>query len=63
VGDSADDVEAAARLGGRGCLVRAGWAASEKVVQQVRAFTSYEATSLTEAVDWILEEKRRELVL
>jgi D-glycero-D-manno-heptose 1,7-bisphosphate phosphatase len=55
VGDSAEDVEAAARLGARGCLVRTGWAESELVVEKAAAHASYVAASLTTAVDWILD--------
>jgi D-glycero-D-manno-heptose 1,7-bisphosphate phosphatase len=54
VGDSPIDVEAASRFGGLGCLVRTGNGESEKVVQQARQHAAYIATSLTDAVDWII---------
>ncbi len=54
IGDSAADMEAAARLGARGCLVRSGWAASEDEVARASPWTTMVAGSLTEAADWLL---------
>jgi HAD superfamily hydrolase (TIGR01662 family) len=54
VGDSPDDVVAAARLGARGCLVRTGWAQEPGVAASVDGVASHIALSIIEAVDWIL---------
>jgi len=54
IGDSEDDVRAAHRFGGMGCLVRTGWAADPAVVERAAFYTSFVAESLGEAVDWIL---------
>jgi D-glycero-D-manno-heptose 1,7-bisphosphate phosphatase len=56
IGDSVEDVCAARRFGGRGCLVRTGWAEDSAVVDRARAFSPYVAESLDEAVDWILAQ-------
>jgi len=58
IGDSAEDVEAAHRFGGRGCLVRTGWAAARVDAAQPTPYASYVADSLSEAVTWILEQAR-----
>jgi D-glycero-D-manno-heptose 1,7-bisphosphate phosphatase len=54
IGDSADDVCAARRFGGQGCLVRTGWAESPLVVERAAPYASFVAASLSEAVDWVL---------
>lgn len=54
IGDSPDDVRAATRLGARGCLVRTGWAADARVVEEAAPDASIIVTSLGEAADWIL---------
>jgi D-glycero-D-manno-heptose 1,7-bisphosphate phosphatase len=54
IGDSPDDVRAARRLGARGCLVRTGWAADPRVVQEAAPDASVVVSSFGEAVDWIL---------
>ncbi len=54
IGDSPDDVRAARRLGARGCLVRTGWAADPRVVEEAAPDASIVVSSLAEAVDWIL---------
>jgi D-glycero-D-manno-heptose 1,7-bisphosphate phosphatase len=54
IGDSAADVEAASRFGGRGCLVRTGWGANDGEVQRATPYASHVAHSLTEAVAWVL---------
>ena len=55
IGDTAADIEAAQRFGGRGCLVLTGYAGQDASArfraQQVANFT---APNLHEAVDWIL---------
>jgi D-glycero-D-manno-heptose 1,7-bisphosphate phosphatase len=56
VGDSPDDIRAAARLGARSCLVRSGWAADPAVLAAVEAEASFVAPSLVEAVTWILSD-------
>jgi D-glycero-D-manno-heptose 1,7-bisphosphate phosphatase len=54
IGDSPEDVEAARRFGGRGCLVRTGWAADDRFVEEARAAAAFIGDSVTDAVDWIL---------
>lgn len=52
IGDSPDDVEAAARLGAASCLVRTGWAADPGGSAKARPNAT--ADSIVEAVDWVL---------
>jgi len=54
VGDSAADVEAAARFGGRGCLVRTGWGAEDGELERATPYAKCVAQSLGDAVAWIL---------
>jgi histidinol-phosphate phosphatase family protein len=54
IGDSGDDMRAARRLGARGCLVRTGWAADNRVVDAAAPDASVVAVSIGRAVDWIL---------
>jgi D-glycero-D-manno-heptose 1,7-bisphosphate phosphatase len=54
IGDSPDDVRAARRLGARGCLVRTGWAADPRVVEEAAPDADIVAGSFGEAVDWIM---------
>jgi len=54
IGDSPEDVRAARRLGGRGCLVRTGWAADPRVVEEAAPDANVVISSLAEAVEWIL---------
>jgi histidinol-phosphate phosphatase family protein len=54
IGDSAADVEAAYRFGGRGCLVRTGWGEDERELQRATPYASHVAQSLTEAATWVL---------
>jgi D-glycero-D-manno-heptose 1,7-bisphosphate phosphatase len=54
IGDSAVDVEAAARFGGRGCLVRTGYGAQATEVERASAFAAHIAASLADSVTWIL---------
>jgi histidinol-phosphate phosphatase family protein len=54
IGDSADDVAAARNFGGRGCLVRTGWASDAVEVERARPYEPFVADSLTAAVDWVL---------
>jgi D-glycero-D-manno-heptose 1,7-bisphosphate phosphatase len=56
IGDSAADVEAASRFGGRGCLVRTGWAADEREVQRAMPYASHVARSVGDAATWILRQ-------
>ena len=58
IGDSAEDVRAAHRFGGNGCLVRTGWAEDPRVIETAAPYASYVAESLGEAVDWILHQVR-----
>jgi D-glycero-D-manno-heptose 1,7-bisphosphate phosphatase len=56
VGDSAVDMEAAARLSGVGCLVRTGWAQDEAEVVRARLHSSFVGADLAAAADWILAQ-------
>jgi D-glycero-D-manno-heptose 1,7-bisphosphate phosphatase len=58
IGDSADDVCAAYRFGGQGCLVRTGWAQNPVEVERAAPYASFVAESLSKAVDWILSQSR-----
>jgi D-glycero-D-manno-heptose 1,7-bisphosphate phosphatase len=57
IGDSPDDVRAARRIGARGCLVRTGWAADPRVVQDAAPDATVIVASFEEAVDWILDSQ------
>ena len=52
IGDSPDDIDAAARLGAASCLVRTGWAADPEVAAKARPDVTVD--SIVEAVDWVL---------
>jgi D-glycero-D-manno-heptose 1,7-bisphosphate phosphatase len=54
IGDSAADVEAACRFGGRGCLVRTGWAADEREAKRAIPYASHVAQSLSDAAAWVV---------
>ncbi len=56
IGDSAADVEAARRFGGRGVLVRTGWAADEQEAKRGIPYASHVAESLTDATAWVLRQ-------
>jgi D-glycero-D-manno-heptose 1,7-bisphosphate phosphatase len=56
IGDSAEDVHAAHQFGGQGCLVRTGWAEHPVVLERAAPYASLVATSLSEAVDWVLHQ-------
>jgi D-glycero-D-manno-heptose 1,7-bisphosphate phosphatase len=56
IGDSVEDVCAARRFGGLGCLVRTGWAEDDAVVERALPYSSFVAESLGRAVDWILAQ-------
>lgn len=57
IGDTAEDVCAANRFGGQGCLVRTGWAAIQPEAERAALYASYVASSLDEAVTWILSRR------
>jgi D-glycero-D-manno-heptose 1,7-bisphosphate phosphatase len=57
IGDSPDDVQAARRLGARGCLVRTGWAVDPRVVEEAAADAAAILPSFRMAVDWILADQ------
>lgn len=59
IGDSADDVGAAHRFQGRGCLVRTGWGREEREVVRAKEYKPFIADSLGDAVDWILGQPER----
>ncbi len=54
IGDSPQDVEAARRFGGTGCLVRTGWATEIQVVEKARASAAFIGDTVTDAVEWIV---------
>ena len=54
IGDSPQDVEAACRFGGTGCLVRTGWAADDGIVAKAQASATFIGDTITDAVNWIL---------
>ena len=54
VGDSADDMEAATRIGGFGCLVRTGWAKDDSQLDRARPHSSFVGADLAEVAAWIL---------
>lgn len=54
IGDSPQDVEAARRFGGTGCLVRTGWAAEEEFVKEARPFAAFIGDSLSDVVEWVV---------
>lgn len=51
IGDSAQDVQAAERFGGTGCLVRTGW----PITDEGRVSATDIHDSIVESVDWILQ--------
>jgi histidinol-phosphate phosphatase family protein len=54
IGDSPQDVEAACRFGGTGCLVRTGWAGEDKFLEEARPFAAVIGDSLTDVVEWLV---------
>jgi|SRR5437868_4380449 len=56
IGDSADDMVAALRFGGLGCLVRTGWANDPNELKRAAPHASFMAESFGEAVNWILNQ-------
>ena len=59
IGDSADDVGAAHRFDGRGCLVRTGWGSEEREQVRAKQYKPFVADSLADAVDWVLRQPER----
>jgi len=57
VGDTAADVEAATRFGGRGCLVRTGYASRDVEMARAQRFASYTGRTFGDVVDWILAQE------
>ncbi len=57
VGDTAADVEAATRFGGRGCLVRTGYAAEVEEASRAQRFAEFTAWTFGDVVDWILSQE------
>ena len=54
IGDSPQDVEAACRFGGTGCLVRTGWATEDKFLEEARPFAAFIGDRLTDVVEWLV---------
>lgn len=54
VGDTASDVQAAVALNARPCLVRTGWGEHEENIRSATSLGAPIASSLTDAVDFIL---------
>jgi len=57
IGDSPEDIQAAAALGAVGCLVRTGWAADPSMTATVATQVAVVTPSVVEAVDWILSPR------
>lgn len=57
VGDTVADVEAANRFGGRGCLVRTGYAAQDAEASRAQRLSAYTGQTFGEVVDWILSQE------
>lgn len=58
IGDSVEDVCAAYRFGGQGCLVRTGWAENPVVAERAAPYACFVAETLGQAVDWVLDQSR-----
>ena len=56
IGDSPEDVLAAHKFGGQGCLVRTGWAEDPVVVERAAPYASFVGDSLSGVVDWVLSK-------
>jgi D-glycero-D-manno-heptose 1,7-bisphosphate phosphatase len=56
IGDSAADVESAHRFGGRGCLVRTGYAEDDREVARAKPYAAVIADSFPDAVNWVLAQ-------
>lgn len=54
IGDSPEDMQAAAALGGLGCFVQTGWVADGVVDPSLSIGAAMVGPSIVEAVDWIL---------
>jgi D-glycero-D-manno-heptose 1,7-bisphosphate phosphatase len=54
IGDSPEDMQAAAALGALGCLVQTGWAADRLLPSGASTGTAFVGPSIVEAVEWIL---------
>jgi D-glycero-D-manno-heptose 1,7-bisphosphate phosphatase len=59
IGDSPQDVEAARRFGGTGCVVRTGWAAEDKFLDEARPFAAFIGDSISDAVEWIVNREQK----
>jgi histidinol phosphatase-like enzyme len=59
IGDSPQDVVAARRFGGTGCLVRSGWAAEDKFLDEARPFAAFIGHSISDAVEWIVNREKK----
>ena len=59
IGDSPQDVEAARRFGGTGCLVRTGWAAEDKFLDEARPFAAFIGDSISDAVEWVVNREQK----
>ena len=56
IGDSPEDVLAANKFGGQGCLVRTGWSKDPTIVERALPYCAFIADSLGGAADWILAQ-------
>lgn len=54
VGDSPQDVQAAERFGGTGCLVRTGWPVTDELLERCARSGTFVDDSIVDAADWIL---------
>ncbi len=58
IGDSRQDVEAAHRFGGVGCLVRTGWAADRRLADAAQDLAAYTGETIADVVEWILRREK-----
>ncbi len=57
IGDTAADAEAATGFGGRGCVVRTGYAARDTEARRAQQHASYIGDTFEDVVDWILAQE------
>ena len=59
IGDSPQDVEAARRFGGTGCVVRTGWVAEDRFLDEARPFAEFIGDSISDAAEWIVGREQK----
>jgi D-glycero-D-manno-heptose 1,7-bisphosphate phosphatase len=58
IGGSPEDMEAARRFGGTGCLVRTGWAAQNEFLEKASSSAAFIGATITDAVEWIISREQ-----